>query len=209
MSVEAFKFGETQGMKVMHTQVSELVYFRFLGFLVFLLTAILGFHGCIMISAVEHRIKVNPDGSGIAVITFLDFRSDAVDDSVYAEDFNLLLDVLAEETIKEFETDGKKILRKELYLSGDSLSLRVEYEFRSLRSIEGIRLSNDEIFFMVDEWRQILRTNGVVENESWGGKRMVWKAGTRQLSYLVEDVVPLKGRSLSQAYRLHLQESGQ
>ena len=204
-----FRSKATQDMRAMHAQVSELMYTRLVIFSFFLLTVMLGLHGCIMVSAVDHRIKVSPDGSGIAVITFLDLRSDAVNDSAYTEDLDLLLDILAQKKIKEFEKDGKKILEKELYLSGDSLSLRVKYEFHTLGSIDGIRVSYEEIFFVVDESKRILRTNGVVERESGGGKRMSWKIGKRQFWYLVEDVDLLKGRSLSEAYRLHLQESGE
>lgn len=185
----------------METQVSKLSSARFAGLAGLLVVAILGFHGCITVSAVEHRIKVNPDGSGIAVIKFLDFRSDAVNDSAYTEDLNQLLDILGQERIEEFEKGGKKILKKELYLSRDSLSLRVEYEFRSLQSIDGIRVSADKIFFVVDESRRVVSTNGEIENQNGGGKRMVWKAGARYFSYLIEDAVSPQGRSLSQAYR--------
>lgn len=175
----------------------------------FLFLAVIGSFGCVTVTAVQHLIRVNPDGSGIAVITFLDLRSDAVSDSAYAEDLNLLLDFLAQEKISEFEKDGKRILRKELYLDGDSLSLRVEYEFRDLHSIEGIRITDDEIFFVVDKSKRILRTNGKIKNDSGGGKRLVWKTGARQISYSIEDVVPSEGQSLSLAYRLHLEEAAQ
>lgn len=191
----------------METQVSKLLSARFAGLAGLLVVLILGFHGCITVSAVEHRIKVNPDGSGIAVIKFLDFRSDAVNDSAYTEDLNQLLDILGQERIEEFEKGGKKILKKELYLSRDSLSLRVEYEFRSLQSIDGIRVSADKIFFVVDESRRVVSTNGEIENQNGSSKRMVWKAGARYFSYLIEDADPPQGRSLSQAYRLWMEGS--
>ncbi len=188
---------------------SQLVYPAMKRLGAFLFLAVIGSFGCVTDTAVQHLIRVNPDGSGIAVIIFLDLRSDAVSDSAYAEDLNLLLDFLAHEKISEFEKNGKKILKKELYLDGDSLSLRVEYEFRDLRSIDGIRITDDEIFFVVNKSKRILRTNGKIKNDSGDGKRLVWKTGTRQISYSIEDVVPSEGQSLSLAYRLHLEETAQ
>ncbi|HEY4644015.1 MAG TPA: hypothetical protein VIH68_04785 [Bacteroidota bacterium] len=181
---------------------------RFLGRIVLFFAAALGINGCILVSAVDHQIRVNGNGSGVAVITFLDLRSDGLDDSTYFDDMNVLLDLLGREEIEEFEKDGKEILKKEFLLSGDTLSLRVEYEFKNLQTIEGVRETNEEIFFVVNESRQIVRTNGNIKGDPSGGKRMVWQTGSRFLSYLVKDAIPPKGRSLAQAYRLHLQQSG-
>lgn len=63
---------------------------------------------CILIRTTEHRIKLNENGSGEAMMRLIDIRSDARTDSALARDYAVMMASVQKEGVTEFEQGGGK-----------------------------------------------------------------------------------------------------
>jgi hypothetical protein len=142
---------------------------------------------CILIRTTEHRIKLNDNGSGEAMIRLIDIRSDGRTDSALARDYSIMMASLEKEGIAEFEKGGRKLLSKHFRTSGDTLIAEVTYKFQNLEQIEGMKVKKDELFIVVNEGREIDRTNGSVESWTHDTKRIVWPRDAKRLMYRISE----------------------
>jgi hypothetical protein len=59
--------------------------------------------GCILIHTTEHRITLNPDGTGEAVLRLIDLRSDETVDSLVQRDFRNMMTSFEKDAVGDFE----------------------------------------------------------------------------------------------------------
>lgn len=157
--------------------------------------------GCLLVRSTEHRIRLNKDGTGDALMRLIDIRSDAATDSSVDADFQELLDIMRDSTVAGFETPGRIITGKQLLLSGDTLVGEVAYAFRSLDDLEGLRESEDEFFVLVGPDRVVVQTNGRIVPGETGGVRIVWTKETTRLQYEIAERLVRPSLSLAPRYR--------
>lgn len=156
--------------------------------------------GCIVVKTTEHRIKLNDDGSGEALLRLIDIRSDAPTDSLMRRDFTLMMAGAEQQGVKEFERAGRKVTNMQFSVRGDTLMCEVSYTFREILAVEGMRQTKDGIYMVVSEDREIVKTNGDVESWQHGGQRISWNADARRLVYIVKEKAPAPSRSLAGLY---------
>lgn len=156
--------------------------------------------GCLLVRTTEHRIKINPDGTGEATLRLVDLRSDASTDSAAFHDYGVMMGGLKEEGERDLEGRSRKLTGKKFTVRGDTLTAELTYLFLSLSSVDGIRMVGDELFFVVGEGEVVVKTNGKIE--SWGphGTRIVWKRDARQLMYQIRERKMPPSRSLAPFY---------
>jgi hypothetical protein len=155
---------------------------------------------CLLIQTTEHRIKLNENGSGEATMRLIDIRSDAPTDSALARDYSVMMASIQKEGLTEFEQGGRKVLSKQFYASGDTLSAEINYTFPSLDQIEGLKVKKDELFVVVHEGREIVRTNGKVRSWVRGSQRIVWPRDAKRLMYQIREKTLPKSVSLAPLY---------
>jgi hypothetical protein len=143
--------------------------------------------GCLLVRTTEHRVRINQDGSGDAVLRLIDIRSDGVTDSATAADLRTLVQAFSDSGGKEFERHGRRVTSKRLVTQADTLSAEVTYTFSSIASLEGFRVTHDELSVVVPTAREIVRTNGSVRESSAGTKRIVWERDTQRLFYVIRE----------------------
>jgi len=143
--------------------------------------------GCLLVRSTEHRVRLNADGSGDALLRLIDIRSDGETDSAVAGDFTLLMGSYDDSTLSSFEDGNRKVIRRQLITSGDTLTAEVAYTFTSLEAVEGLRVTEDEIAVLVDPTREIVRTNGSREPLESGGVRIVWDRDAARLHFEIRE----------------------
>ena len=157
--------------------------------------------GCILIRTTEHRITINDDGSGEAVLRLIDLRSDETVDSLVQRDFRIMLSSYEREGEENFEREGRTITSKKLYTRGDTLYAEIAYTFGNLMAIEGLHVTEEDLYVVVPEGREVVRTNGRVT--SWLGEahRIVWSRETRRILFQIREKTLPPSTSLARLYR--------
>ena len=157
--------------------------------------------GCLIVHITDHRIRINDDGSGEALLRLVDIRSDATVDSLVLRDYERLKTALGKGENVDFEHDGRKITSKNLYISGDTLIGEIAYTFPGLTGVYGLHVSHDKLFVVVPDGREILRTNGKVEVLPGNSTRISWDGDAKRLMFQIrEKDFPPGSRSLAPYY---------
>jgi hypothetical protein len=157
--------------------------------------------GCILIRTTEHRIMVNEDGSGEAVLRLIDLRSDETQDSLVARDFNIMISSFEKEGIADFEKMGRKVTDKKFFLRGDTLVAEIHYTFPSLSAVEAFRITADEIYVVINQDREVARTNGSVGAWQEAQKRIQWPRNARRFFYQIREKTLAPSVSLAGLYQ--------
>lgn len=172
------------------------------------LFALLILPGCLLIRTTEHRIRLNADGSGEALLKLVDIRSDASTDSAVTYDFAVMMTSFQGSGVKEFEQTGRRVTGKRMMVSGDTLSAEITYSFPTIDAVEVLRKKDDELFIVVGSERDILRTNGKVLADENDTRRIVWKANAERLSYVIRERFLPASVSLSGRYLKYHEKGG-
>lgn len=166
-----------------------------------LVAVLVALPGCILIRSTEHRISVNEDGTGEAVLRLIDLRSDEMADSLVQRDFRIMMSSYEKEGEKEFTRQGRTITAKKLFTRADTLYAEIGYTFANLQAIEGLHVTDTDIYVVVPVTRHVVRTNGQIEPWTGDAKRIVWKRDARRLLYqITENSLPASA-SLARYYR--------
>ncbi len=166
-----------------------------------ILAGILLVPGCILIRTTEHRITINEDGSGDAVLRLIDLRSDETVDSLIQRDFRIMLSSYESEGQEKFERDGRRISEKRLYARADTLYAEISYSFASLMDIDGLHVTETELYVVVPDGREVVRTNGRVAPWRGEDRRIVWKRDSRRLLFQIREKNLPPSTSLARLYR--------
>lgn len=143
--------------------------------------------GCLEIRTTEHRIRVNEDGSGDHSLRLIDLRSDAVGDSAIGADYRGLIAGFENELDKEFDVKGRKITEKKLYARGDTLIGELTYTVREISHIEGLRVTEKELFVNIGPEREIVRTNGKISAGERDQTKITWDRDATRLLYVIRE----------------------
>jgi hypothetical protein len=161
---------------------------------------------CVIVGMTEHRVQFRQDGTGRAWLRLTDIRSDGATDSTVARDFAIMMDSFEKEGIDDFEKDGRTITNRRFIVHGDTLSAEIEYRFDSLEAIEGLNVTEKEIFVIVPAGREVVRTNGKIGVGEGGSLRILWDRHTETIFYNIREKGSLPGVSLAPYYVAHAQE---
>lgn len=165
------------------------------------LAVVMALHGCILIRTTEHRISVNEDGSGEAVLRLIDLRSDEMADSLVQHDFRIMISSYEKEGAEQFSRQGRTITEKKLFTVADTLYAEIGYRFEQLASLEGMHVTGDEVYVVVPATKHVVRTNGKVEAWTGDAVRIVWKRDARRLLYQITENSLPPSTSLARFYR--------
>lgn len=160
--------------------------------------------GCLLVSTTEHRVKLNDDGSGEAVLRMIDIRSDGSSDSSVAVDFGFMMAAFDSEGVRQFEAEGRHITAKQFNVRNDTLVAEVTYSFKNLDAIEGLHITKDALYVVVGEDREILKTNGKTSSDKHNAVRITWSRDARRLMYTIRERSFPKSTSLAGMYLKHL-----
>jgi hypothetical protein len=157
--------------------------------------------GCILIRSTEHRISLNEDGSGEAVLRLIDLRSDETVDSLVQRDFRIMMSSYEKEGETQFSRQGRIITGKKLFTVADTLTADITYTFEHLQAVEGMHVTDEEIFVIVPATRHVVRTNGKIKSWTGDAVRIVWKRDARRLLYQITENTMPPSTPLARFYR--------
>jgi hypothetical protein len=157
--------------------------------------------GCILVRTTEHRISLKPDGGGEAVLRLIDIRSDETVDSLAEGDFRVMMSSFEDEAIQDFEETGRTVSSKRLFARDDTLYAEIAYTFESLNAVEGLHVTDDELYVVINDSRDIVRTNGKVESWQKGSQRIVWDLDAARLFFQIREKSLPPSTSLARFYR--------
>ncbi len=161
----------------------------------------MAFGGCLTVRTTEHRIRLNSDGSGDALMRLVDIRSDAETDSGVTADLEGLIEILRDSSGGGFATPTRRITAQQVFVSGDTLVGELAYTFNDYGDLEGVRVNDDEIFVIVPPEKAVVKTNGKVHDTGDGGVRIVWDRDETRLMYEITERFIRPSLSLAPLYR--------
>jgi hypothetical protein len=164
--------------------------------------------GCLIVRVAEHRIRINDNGSGEATMRLIDIRSDAATDSARIHDFGVMMASVETEGVKDFEQNGRKVTAKQFFVNGDTLSAEISYTFPAIDQVEGFKSRGDEIYVVVNEGREIVRTNGKIKSWERNAQRIVWPKDARRLIYQIREKAVPRTTSLAALYERYTRRGG-
>jgi hypothetical protein len=153
-------------------------------FLTVIIISSLFLSGCLIFHKVSYNIELDNAKAGKVTVVISDIRSDATTETEFEEDkerlFGMILE--SEEFIQSMGEEGKEIINRELFLTGDTLNGRVEYKFNDINNIEGIVAEAGFYYLTLPLEDSVLTTNGeIIRSKNF--KRIIWEAGTRNLHF--------------------------
>jgi hypothetical protein len=143
--------------------------------------------GCIIVRTTEHWITLHKDGSGEALLRLVDLRSDGVTDSAVVRDYGIMMGDLEKNGYGDFEKSTRKVTGARFFVHGDTLGVDVRYTFRALAAVEGLRVTNDELYMIIPPGKEIVRTNGSVSESERNTERITWARNAEHLMYVVRE----------------------
>lgn len=156
--------------------------------------------GCLLIRTTEHRIKLNDNGSGEALMRLVDIRSDGATDSARIRDYGVMMSSAEKEGIQAFEKEGRKVISTQFQVNGDTLNAEISYTFPRIDAVEGLKQKGDELFVVVNEGREILRTNGKIKSWEHNSLRIVWPRTAKRLMFQIREKLLPSSTSLAALY---------
>ncbi len=159
-----------------------------------------GLSGCILIRTTEHRINLHPDGSGEAVLRLIDIRTDEPSDSLAERDYRIMMSSFEQEGGQGFEEGNREVTSKRLFVRNDTLVAEIGYTFKGLQDIEGLHAAENELYIVVNESREVVQTNGRVEQWQTTSQRIVWSRDARRLLFRIQEKVMPPSTSLARMY---------
>jgi hypothetical protein len=153
-------------------------------FLFVLFIMFINFNGCLIFNRIAYDIKT--DGkSGTAVVNIYDFRSDAGNPGEFEEDKEYLFDYAwkSEKFMQDMKQQGKAVISRELFLSGDTLNGKIVYRFDDINNaVENLVYEDGFYFLTLPVEEEIVSTNGeVIESKDF--KRIIWDDSFTNLKY--------------------------
>jgi hypothetical protein len=159
-----------------------------------------GLSGCILIRTTEHRINLRPDGGGEAVLRLIDIRTDELADSLAERDFRIMMSSFDQGGMDDFEQNGRQVTSKRLFTRNDTLYAEIGYTFNGLGAIEGLHVTRDELYLVVNDSRDIVRTNGRIEPYQNSSQRIVWDRDAQRLLFQIREKSLPPSTSLARLY---------
>jgi hypothetical protein len=166
----------------------------------------LALSGCLFVRETEHRIKLNDEGGGEALVRLIDIRSDGTTDSSVTADLEDMLASFEGDVEKEFERRGRTLVGRKLVLEGDTLNAELKYTFGRLTAVEGLLVTAEELAIIVAEDREIVRTNGTVSAWHQNTQKIAWPRDARRLMYRVRERVVPPSVPLGPQYRKRVEQ---
>ncbi len=141
------------------------------------------FNGCLIFHKISY--KITTDGKkGTAEVYFYDIRSNAENPSEFDEDKTSLFTYMwkSAEFLSNMKNEGKEILERELFLSGDTLNGKAIFSFDDISSVENIMIDNDFYYMTLPLEDSVISTNGeIITSQQY--KRILWERGIPELRF--------------------------
>ncbi len=159
--------------------------------------------GCLLMHSVSYEIEPGEMGSGTAVLTIKDIRSDALDATELNEDKKNLFEFMykSNDFIEQMKDEGKKINSRELFVENGKLSGIIKFSFDDIEIVEGIIYEEPFYFLTLSPEDSIISTNGeVIVSDEY--KRIMWDNTVKVLKFKMfsDDVDNGKLVGLAQYY---------
>lgn len=161
---------------------NNLFNYTLLSFIIILI--IFGLNGCLIFHTVSYEIKLNPDKSGTTTILVNDIRSNAKTDENFEEDKNNIFSYMlkSDEFVESMKKNRKNIVKRELFLNGDTLMGKAVYKFKNIKGIEGIEYDGGFYFLTLGIDDSVVSTNGeIIKSKNY--KRILWDSKINPLKF--------------------------
>ena len=153
-------------------------------FVIMVILLIFTSSGCLIFNTVSYEIKLNPDKSGTTTVLINDIRSNAKTDESFEEDKNNLFSYMlkSDEFIESMKKNRKNIIKRELFLNGDTLMGKGVYKFDNIKGIEGIEYDGGFYFLTLGVDDSVVSTNGeIIRSKDY--KRILWDSKINPLKF--------------------------
>ena len=150
----------------------------------FIITILTQLTGCIVFNTVSYEVNVNDEGTGTALVTIKDLKSDATTKESMDADVNSILEygLKGQEFVDEQKADGKNITSRNLLVEKGELNAMIRYEFTDISKVEGMQFDDPYYYLTVLAEDSIVSTNGQVTKTA-DYQRIVWDKSISTLKF--------------------------
>ncbi len=151
---------------------------------IFFFSAVLFLQGCLIFHKVSYEISLDGPTDGTASIVVHDIRSDALTELTFEEDkINLFEFALkSNDFVKQLETEGKHLIDRKLFSSGDTLKGNIVYKFQDISTTENISFENGFYYLQLTPEDSVISTNGEILAAE-GKKMIMWDRSFSTLQF--------------------------
>jgi hypothetical protein len=152
-------------------------------FIIIVLFFTSGYYGCLIFHSISYTINIIKDTTGTGTVLVRDIRSDAKGSDLETDKKNLFEYVCkSSDFISQMKDEGKNITNRELFVNGDTLNGKAEFNFNSIYHIEKIKYEDGFYFLTLTLDDSILSTNGqiIYSNDH---KRILWDKSFKVLKF--------------------------
>jgi len=144
------------------------------------------FNGCIVFKTVTYEITITDDIKGTSLVTIEDLATDAATEEELDNDKQIVFDYAhqSSEFLNDMDSEGKKIISRNLFVQENKLNALVSYEFDNITEVEQIQFDDPYYFLTLSPEDSIISTNGqVFISDDY--KRIVWDKSIKTLKFKI------------------------
>lgn len=159
---------------------------KFIVKLSFCILSIFTLSGCIVFKTVNYEITITNDIKGSTFVTIEDICSDAANEEELENDKDIVFNYAAKSNdfVKDLESEGKKIISRNLFVKDGKLNATVSYQFDDITEAESIQYDDPYYFITLSPEDSIISTNGeVFEYDEY--KRIIWDKSMKKLQFKI------------------------
>ena len=142
------------------------------------------FDGCLVPEKISYNIRLESPSGGLVTMQFYNIKSNANSDKEFEKDKeNLFSYILNSDKLKtQLGDEGKDMISRKLSLDGDKLNGSVEYKFKDITKVEGIRFEEGFYYLTLALDDSVISTNGqIIKSKEY--KRILWDKSFTELNF--------------------------
>jgi len=153
-------------------------------FYVLSLIIISQFTGCIVFHSVSYDVNVNDDGTGTALLTIENIKTDATTKDAIDVDVKSILEHgwKSQQFIDDMKSEGKIITSRNVVVEKEKLNAIISYQFAEISRVEGLQFDDPYYYLTVPVEDSIISTNGQITRTK-DYQRIVWDKSIKILKF--------------------------
>lgn len=144
------------------------------------------FNGCLLLEKVSYSITMNEKGSGNALLTVYNLRSDAIGNREFTEDTTQLFTyyLSSQRFMDSMAYYGKNVTQRKLVPEGNNLNAVLGFSFTDITTVEQIQHEAGLYYLTLQTDDSVVTTNGkIVVTDEY--KRIIWPETEKKLEFTI------------------------
>ncbi|MBZ0198902.1 MAG: hypothetical protein K8H86_03475 [Ignavibacteriaceae bacterium] len=141
-------------------------------------------NGCLTFNTLSYKVVLNDENGGTAFVVINDIRSDAEDETEFADDTTKLFNdyFYGDDVIKSLKEEGKEVTSRSLKIDDGHLNAYITFDFGDINSVENLAKDGDFYYLTLPLADSVVSTNGhIILSKDY--KRIMWDKNIDTLKF--------------------------